>query len=180
MLGGAVIFAITVLGARIERFLSDVLDTIMHAFAIDNGAELVHYDLQGSRCLGAFAGYVVQNIRGWQRTVSEGRKHSMMSYTRDKRTFTLLVEEAARLWCRSGLWYAGVDLCVKETSATTSRVTATPRRPKWYAHILDGDWSSVFSKGWDVELGFGRVYPGYIGFRGVFGGEGGRMRRHSR
>lgn len=26
------------------------------------------------------------------------------------RTFTRLVDEAARVWCRSGLWYAGVDL----------------------------------------------------------------------
>lgn len=26
------------------------------------------------------------------------------------RTFTRLVEEAARLWCRNGLWYVGCDL----------------------------------------------------------------------
>jgi hypothetical protein len=57
----------------------------------------------------------------------------------------------------------------------------TPREwSRQHAHILDGGWSSVVSKGRDVELGLGGVNPGYVGFGGVFRGERGWMRRHSR
>jgi hypothetical protein len=44
-LGGAVIFAVAVLGARIERFLWDVLDSNMHGVTIDSGTESAHYGM---------------------------------------------------------------------------------------------------------------------------------------
>lgn len=33
-----------------------------------------------------------------------------MAGSKDGQTFTCRVEDAARLWCLRGLWYAGVDL----------------------------------------------------------------------
>lgn len=62
VLGGAVIFAVAVLGARIERFLQSLTTT----------------------------------LEAWDHVG----------------TLTCLVLEAARRWCRSGLWYAGVDLAM--------------------------------------------------------------------
>jgi hypothetical protein len=66
VLGGAVILAVTVLRARIQRFLGAV------------------------SCRPVYAG------------------------SGAKATFTWRVDEAARLWCLSGLRYAGVDLVVYE------------------------------------------------------------------
>ena len=64
VLGGAVIFAVAVLGARIEGFLAPLAPKVQARAAV---------------------------------LLRTG-------------TLTRLVLEAARRWCRSGLWYAGVDL----------------------------------------------------------------------
>lgn len=141
VLGGAVILAVAVLGARIEGFLAGSMST--------QCPHNVHTtSTQAPRAL---------------RGVSAG------SYAR---TLTCRVLEAARRWCRSGLWYAGVDL-----GASARRRGSIGRACS--AHVLDGRRARVVGAGGDVERGARRV-DARRGGAVVGGGRGRRGRRGRR
>jgi hypothetical protein len=112
VLGGAVIFAVAVLGARIEGFLGpSVLCCTPHCITIAQS------ELFPAKASSGHGSAVRQHV---SRDQSRGLPGNAEAFPRGtftakkaiKRTFTRRVDEAARLWCRSGLWYAGVDLFI--------------------------------------------------------------------
>jgi hypothetical protein len=141
VLGGAVIFAVAVFGPRIEGFLRHV--------SLGDACTLVH-DCAG--CILArhpkprlvVAHQWLCAVAWCRATATQARLRVAAAIcigvcTRI-RTFTRLVDEAARLWCRSGLWYAGVDLGGDISNYVNGGL---PRG--LVAHVLDGGRSRVVS-----------------------------------